>query len=145
MNTKGKMQVQRTRAEVSKELEAALRGMSEREALETFHDYAELRGKVEGAVYPLEFLDTFRDTAFTAITDYLERSGAPREVVKLVEDVIILDVWMGEVEKGDGKVGWHVNRFLLDAVASASRNIVACGGRFFSPHGETYRRGAAEG
>lgn len=139
MNTKGKTQVASKKAR-QEELETLLRGMSEREAVETFHDYAELRGRVEEAVYPLEFLDVIRDTAFMAITDYLERSKAPREVVTLVEDLIVLDVWIGEVEKGNGKVGWHVNQFLAEAVASASRNIAASGGRFFSPHGETNRR-----
>lgn len=144
MNTKGNT---KSKASVARqaELERLIRGMSERDAVATFHDFAVLKGKVEGAVYPLEFLDTFRDTAFTAITDYLKQSGAPMELVALVEDMIVLDVWIGEVEKGNGKVGWHVNHFLLETVASASRNIAACGGRFFSPHGETCRRDAVTG
>lgn len=96
----------------------------------------------EDAIYPPEFLDAFTDTAFQAIQDYLERTEAPREVRALIEELAILTSWAGEV-KHAAKVNGHANQFLIEMVASASRNIAEIGGVFYCPSGTTCRRPGA--
>ena len=95
--------------------------------------------ELEDAIYPIEFLSVVQDTALKALQDYLRASDAPKAVLALLEDLAVLTTWTGEVEKGV-QVRQLVNQFLQETVASASRNIVAIGGEFYSPSGTTIRR-----
>jgi hypothetical protein len=94
---------------------------------------------LEDAIYPAEFLSAFTSTAFKALRDHLERSGVPQEALALVDELSVITTWQGDLEQGC-QVRWIANQTLLETVASASRNISAIGGQFYSPDGVTPRR-----
>jgi hypothetical protein len=97
---------------------------------------------MENPIYPPEFLDAFTDTAFQAVRDYLKRTGAPKEVEAVLDDLSVLTSWAGEIKHAE-KVHWSANQFLLETVASAIRNIVKIGGVFYCPSGTTCSRPGA--
>lgn len=127
------------------QLRLAFSDMDDAQALEFFREFYEVKAKLEGktledAIYPIEFLRVMQDTIFHALQDCLEAMHAPKEAIELLNDMSMLNTSMSEMDQGGGKVGWHVNSFLLDTVSSASRNIAVLGGAFYGPYGEMRRR-----
>jgi hypothetical protein len=93
---------------------------------------------LERPIFSQEFLSSFKDTAYQALVDYLEKIGAKQEALGLLEDLSILVDWENELSKG--KCREIANSFVMEAVSSASHNIAAIGGEFHSPNGSTYSR-----
>ncbi|HKI53430.1 MAG TPA: hypothetical protein VJ987_04850 [Anaerolineales bacterium] len=93
----------------------------------------------EEPVFSQEFLSAIKDTAFEALAAYLEKIGAKKDALDLLQDIAILTTWDSETEK-DGKVKAIANQFMLEAVSSASHKIAAIGGVFHSPGGTSYPR-----
>ena len=89
----------------------------------------------EEPVYPAEFLSVIKDTAFEALQDFLKKIDAPKEALRLLEDLVILTT-IGDVKDGD-QVSPVINQILLETVAGASRNITKVGGIFYGPSGTT--------
>lgn len=94
---------------------------------------------LEDAIYPAEFLHAFKETAFEAMEGYLKRTKAPKEVLALLDDLNIMANWEANPEK-DPRRRELENQFMIDTIASASRNIVAVGGVFYCPSGTTINR-----
>ena len=94
---------------------------------------------LEDPIYPAEFLGAIKDTAFQTLQDFLTKIDAPKEARDLLEDLVILATWEGDIEKG-GQVRSLANQSCLETVASASRHIVELGGVFYGPSGITIRR-----
>jgi hypothetical protein len=91
-------------------------------------------------VFSNEFLDAFKDTAFRAVQEYLERTAAPQEVQDLLEEIFIITSNVGQPEEDERKQ-YYRDQFLMNAIACASHNIAAIGGEFHCPSGTTPRRG----
>lgn len=94
-------------------------------------------GRMEAALYPVEFLHVMQDTMFEGLKNYLERSDAPVEAVGLLEDLQVLMTWKGKVDGSENQqVDRLVNDMLSETIASGSRHVVAIGSALHSPYGE---------
>lgn len=93
---------------------------------------------LENPIYPVEFLNCMKSTAFHAMQEYLEKAGSPKEVIDLLEELYIFTSNQCEME--NGAVKWFTNQSMTDSIASITRLVVAIGGTFYSPDGETVRR-----
>lgn len=101
----------------------------------------ERRGKdTEEATYSREFLDMMRCTISRTLEEQLVKYGAPKEALDLLDDLVVLVLWSWEAEESGKMVSPLVNCNLIDVVSNASKNIVAVGGAFETPMGETARR-----
>lgn len=126
--------------EARRKLKAAIMNLSEEEALEYLEELKQLQtnsGKViEPLAYPETFLEMMMDTVTATLTEQLEKCGAPQEAILLLEDLTILYTWTKYASKAGARVYYKANPIIIDAVASASRNIASVGGAFYSPLGE---------
>jgi hypothetical protein len=124
MNKNGNTQVgSSAMAEKRGTLRTALTEMDERQVVSFFREFTTLKARLgkrplENAAYTLNALDMLRLRLVQALKDRLDEKGAA-----LVEDLYQLMMWMAEVERGGGKVGWHVNIMLIDTVLDTEHNL----------------------
>jgi len=143
MNTKGSKQVagQREIGKLNK-LMVLIENAREEDAalvLRVLTTKRAEREELEEACYPPEFLEMMEETGFQTLREYLESHDAPKAMVGLLDDLIVLNMWTKEVEKLGGLVSPSVNRG-LDVVQSLSRHVAEAGGTFYAPMGQVFRR-----
>jgi len=95
----------------------------------------------EKAVYPAEFLDCLAETAFQTLHDYLNKAGAPFEVIDLLDCAAVLAKESRELyHNPEQQLHRATNELLTQAVSDASQEIAALGGVFHAPNGTSVPR-----
>lgn len=88
--------------------------------------------------YSDEFINTFTDTCWKALDDYLLYSHAPQEIRDLLDLTRSMQIEYSQVK--DGKTPVRINESMGDLIGELSQLVARVGGQFTDHMGSTWRR-----
>ncbi len=119
--------------------------MGRHETLASFREFALIKAERDGKplerpLYPLSFLEAVKDTGFHALRTYLMGREADPAAIELLDELSALVDWIGEIEKGQGLVGFHVNMGIADNLKELTHHMAEVGSEFYGPYGPVFER-----
>jgi hypothetical protein len=109
--------------------------MSETQITENDIDFYNSALTKMGESIPAEFIDALEEHAQEALTNYLKNNGAPKQVIDLISNVVLLS-WYTERQRLEKMTDLNLVE-LVEIVPDVLRQISDLGGSFSSPAGPT--------